>query len=261
VSGCILGISIGAIMLVQYVIFVWILKNRFGKANAQLSALLVRDYEEESLKISASVFDHSNINHADGVLSPSACKRLKEPGPLTLSHSKTRNHPFLHDTYHIRALRQTHGILCDVIRMMNSDYGIQALLIILFASVSFVMFTFVAMGAEHDPSLGGCDEDPSCVQVMTNFSISCACIIKVMTIAVSCHLASSEATRTSTIVQKLLSQRPMRDSFAELQLFSQQLRSVDPRFTAFGFFTLDLNLLCSMAGTATTYIVILLQLK
>jgi hypothetical protein len=262
VSGCILGISIGSIILVQYIIFVWILKNRFGKLNAQLSALLVRDYDEESLKIFASVVDHSNINHADAVFPPSEYVRLIKPGPLTLSVSKIRNQQFHHDRYHVRALRQTHGILCDVIRMMNSDYGIQVLLITLFVFVSFVMFTFVAMGAQHDPSLADCGEELSCAQVMTNFSVSCACIIKIMIIAVSCHVTNSEASRTSTVVHKLLSQWRMRDNaLAELQLFSQQLWNIDPKFTAFGFFTLNLNLLCSMAGTATTYIVILLQLK
>jgi hypothetical protein len=51
------------------------------------------------------------------------------------------------------------------------------------------------------------------------------------------------------------------DTLTELRLFSQQLLNIDPRFTAFDFFTLNLNLLCSVAGTATTYIVVLLQLK
>jgi hypothetical protein len=75
-------------------------------------------------------------------------------------------------------------------------------------------------------------------------------------------VASAEASRTSTVVHKLLSQAPASsDTNAELQLFSQQLWNIDTKFTAFGFFELNLNLLCSVAGTATTYIVVLLQLK
>jgi hypothetical protein len=63
-------------------------------------------------------------------------------------------------------------------------------------------------------------------------------------------------------VQKLLSPQHINaDAHAELQLFSKQLYNDDPRFTAFGFFELNLNLCCSIAGTAATCIVVLLQLK
>jgi hypothetical protein len=262
-SGCIIGGSIATLMIVQYVVFVWILKNRLGKLNAQLSAMLMYNFEEESLETFASILDHSTkVNPTDPVLFGSKYANLKGPDPLFLSLNKIRNQHFHHDRHHIRALRQIHGILCDVIQMMNSDYGIQILLIISYAFVSFVMFTFLAMDSKHVDSMADCDEEQSCGRVIMNFCISCTCIIKVMGIAVSCHMASSEAAYTSTVVQKLISQRPVRaDSLAELQLFSQQLWSIDSSFTAFGFFALNLNLLCSVAGTATTYIVVLLQLK
>jgi hypothetical protein len=250
-------------MIVQYAVCVWILKNRFRKLNAQLSEMVVPGYEEESLETFASISDHPNKVDPEAVVYLSnGSQKGKEPDPLFLSVSNIRTRLFLHNRYHIRALRQSHGILCDTIQMMNSDYGIQVLFIISYAFISFVMFTFVAMDAEHDPSLPGCDEEPPCVRVIMNFCISCTCIIKVLSIAVSCHAASCEASRTSTIVQKLLSQRPVTaDTLTELHLFSQQLSNSDPRFTAFGFFTLNLNFLCSVAGTATTYIVVLLQLK
>jgi hypothetical protein len=225
--------------------------------------MVVSGYEEESLEKFASILDQPNkMDPGAEVFLANGSMNLKGSDPLFLSLSKIRDHLFYHDRYHIRALRQTHGILCDAIQMMNSDYGIQILFIISYSFISFVMFTFVALDAKHDPSLSDCDEEPSCVRVITNFCISCTCIIKVLSIAVSCHAASCEASRTSTVVQRLLSQKPIRsDTLAELQLFSQQLWNVDTRFTAFGFFTMNLNLLCTVAGTATTYIVVLLQLK
>jgi hypothetical protein len=125
------------------------------------------------------------------------------------------------------------------------------------------MFSFVAMEAKNDPTLVDCGDGLfSCVRVLMDLFISCFCIIKVLTIAASCHAVSSEISATSKIVQKLLSPGHINaDTLAELQLFSQQLWNTDPRFTAFGFFELNLNLLCSVLGTATTYIVVLLQLK
>jgi hypothetical protein len=48
-------------------------------------------------------------------------------------------------------------------------------------------------------------------------------------------------------------------TLTELQLFSQQISNIDSKFTAFGFFTLNLKLLSSVAVAATTYIVILIQ--
>jgi hypothetical protein len=263
ISDFLFGGVIGTITLVQYAVCVWTLKNRFGKLNAQLSVMLIPDYEEESLKEFASILDHPNkIDAADVVYLYNGPQKPKVPDTLYLSLSKIRNHVLHHDRYHIRALRQTHGILCDTIQMINSDYGITILFVISYAFISFVMFTFVALDAKHDPSLADCDEEPTCVRVIMNFCISCTCIIKVLGVAVSSHVASLEASRTSGIVQKLSSQSPVRaDTLAELQLFSQQLWNVDTRFTASGFFTLNLNLLCTVAGTATTYIVVLLQLK
>jgi hypothetical protein len=263
ISGCIISGSIATLMLVEYLVFVWILKNRLGKLNAQLSAMLISNFEEESLETFASILDYSNkVNPTDTVLFASKSENLKGPDPLFISLSQNRTQLFHHDEHRIRALRQIHAVLCDVIKMINSDYGIPILLLISYSFVSFVMFTFLAMDSKHVDSVAVCDEEPSCGRVIMNFCISCICIIKVMGIAVSCHTASSEATYTSTVVQKLISQRPVRaGSLAELQLFSQQLWNIDSSFTAFGFFALNLNLLCSVAGTATTYIVVLLQLN
>ncbi|PNF23494.1 hypothetical protein B7P43_G06516 [Cryptotermes secundus] len=262
-SGCIIGGSIATLMLVQYLIFVWILKSRLAKLNTQLSAMLISNFEEESLETFVSVLEHSSkANSTDTVLFGSKSENLKMLDPLFFPVRKIRNQLFHHDRQHIRALRQIHGVLCDVIQMINSNYGIPILLIISYAFVSFVMFTFLAMDSRHVDSMADCDDETSCGGVIMNFCISCTCMIKVMGVVMSYHTTSSEAAYTSTVVQKLISQMPVRaDSLAELQLFSQQLWNTDFSFTAFGFFAINLNLLCSVAGTATTYIVVLLQLK
>jgi len=43
-------------------------------------------------------------------------------------------------------------------QMINTDYGIHIPLLISYAFVYFVTFTFVAMEAKHDPSLEDCED-------------------------------------------------------------------------------------------------------
>jgi len=167
---------------------------------------------------------------------------------------------FQYNNKHICALRLARSVLCDTVHTVNSDYGFQILCEIAYAFVTYVMFSFIAMDTKNDPRLADSIEGYSRVQVIRDFCISYVCLIKILTIAASCHAVSSEISSTSRIVQKFLSPRHINaDAHAELQ-FSQHLCNDNPRFTAFGFFELNLNLCCSIAGTVTTYTV-LLQLK
>jgi hypothetical protein len=262
-SGFIFGVAICTVTMVQYFVYILILKSRFSNINAQLSALIFYENEKQDMETSVFTLHRQNkVDTAEEVFYANGDQSTKKANSLVPTVSKMGNILFHHDRHYVLALRRTHAILCDVIQMINSDYGLQILLLISYDFISFVMFTFLALDAEHDLSVADCNEEESCVRVLMNFCVSCTCIIKVMSIAVTCHAASAEASRTSTVVQKLLSQAPVSsDMNAELQLFSQQLYIIDTKFTAFGFFELNLNLLCSIAGTATTYIVILLELK
>jgi hypothetical protein len=85
------------------------------------------------------------------------------------------------------------------------------------------------MDAEHGLSVADCIEEESCVRVLKNFCISCTCIMKAMSIAVTC-----QASRGSALVHKLLTKRSISaDAHAEFQLFSQQLWNIDTKFTDF----------------------------
>jgi hypothetical protein len=57
--------------------------------------------------------------------------------------------------------------------------------------LSFVMFTFLGTDAEHGLSVADCIEEESCVRVLKNFCISCTCIMKAMSIAVTCQASRS----------------------------------------------------------------------
>ncbi|PNF31396.1 hypothetical protein B7P43_G04082 [Cryptotermes secundus] len=262
--GWAVGRTISMFMIVHFLVFVWILKNRFCKLNAQLSSLVDRRFEEQHLVPLFSTLNSMNKADLAGEFNfISGPEIVGRKGPLLFSLSKVRSHVLQYNSDKIRALRLAHGVLCESVQRINSDYGFQILSEVSYAFISFVMFSYVAVEAKNDPTLGDCGNgSSSCVRVLKDLFISCLCIIKVLTIAASCHAVSSEISATLKIVQKLLSPRHISaDSLAELQLFSQQLWNTDPRFTALGFFELNLNLLCSVLGTATTYIVVLLQLK
>jgi len=257
------GIAIGSVMLMHFLVSVWILKNRFAKLNSQLATMVVPGLEEETLMSLLTILNPPNKGIFAGEINFINGNRLRNiKYPLFLSLNRSKFQEFQYKNNHIHALRLAHGVLCDTVRTVNSDYGFQILCEIAYAFVSFVMFSFMALDAENDHSLADSEERFSRVHVVRDFCLSCVCLVKILTIAASCHAVSSEISSTSRIVQKLLSPRHINaDSHAELELFSQQLCNDAPRFTAFGFFELDLNLCCSIAGTATTYIVVLLQLK
>jgi hypothetical protein len=263
-SGYTVGVIIIMFMLLHFLVFVWILKNRFVKVNAQLSALVAHEFEEEQLMSLLSALSPVNEMILIGefnVVNGSKALGRKDHVPFSLTNA--RSQVFQYNSNQIRVLRLTHGILCDMVQRVNSDYGFQILSELSYAFVSFVMFSFVAIDGESDPTWGDCEYGPlSCFRVLTYLLISCLCLAKVLSVASSCHAVTSEISATSRIVRKLLSARHISaEKLAELQLFSQQLWNADPRFTAFGFFELNLNLLCSVLGAATTYIVVLLQLK
>jgi hypothetical protein len=263
-SGWAIGRVYVTFMILHFLVFVWILKNRLLKLNFQLSGLVSPDFEEDQLVSLLSALSPMNKMVLTGECKfVNVSQLLDRIDPMSFHLSKVRSQVFQYDTNQIRALRLTHGILCDMVQRVNADYGFQIFSEVAYAFISFVMFSFAVIDAKSGPTVGDYElESFSCVPVLTYLLISCFCVVKVLAVAASCHAVSSEISATSRIVQKLLSPRHISaDTLAELQLFSQQLFSAVPRFTAFGFFELNLNLLCSVLGTATTYIVVLLQLK
>ena len=151
-------------------------------------------------------------------------------------------------------------MLYKLTRAINSDFGIQILLEMLHSFISLIMSMYVGMTGRSIPHSTNCAEDANCVRVVTHFCLAAFCITKFVAITAFCHMASDEMAQTPALVRRLLLPRPLgADSFNELQLFYKQIRNIDTEFTAFGFCTLNLKLLSSVAAAATTYIVILIQ--
>jgi hypothetical protein len=263
IAGWILVSYINNTVILQFLSCVRIIKNRFEKLNTQLSAMIVHEFEEEELGmfLSNSNLLSRSLGHSTDA---GYFGRATRVASGSLSANTARRNPrgkvFIYDSAQIHALRLTHSILYRVTRVINSDFGIQILLEMLHSFISLIMDMYIAMTGRSDPHLAACEEDASCVRVVTHFCLVAVSITKFVAINAFCHAASEEIARTPALVRRLLLPYPLgTDTLTELKLFSQQMSNIDTKFTAFGFFTLNLNLLINVAAAATTYIVILIQ--
>jgi hypothetical protein len=263
IAGWILVSYINNTVILQFLKCVRIIKDRFKKLNTQLSEMNFEEFEEEELRIFLS-----NSNSFSRPLSQSNEESSFERGSHVINRtmsgstvcSRIRGRAFKYDPVKIHNLRLTHSLLYELTRTINSDFGIQILLEMLHSFITLIMSMYVGMTGRSNPHITSCAQDVNCTRHVIHFCLAAVCITKFVAITAFCHVASDEMVRTPAAVQRLLLPLPIRaETFNELQLFYEQIRNIDTKFTAFGFFTLNLALLSSVAAAATTYIVILIQ--
>jgi hypothetical protein len=81
-------------------------------------------------------------------------------------------------------------------------------------------------------------------------------------LAFSCHTAESEIDVSKFMVQKLLLDNSLQPGDSEeLKVLALQLNSTTTEYSAYGFFVLNLQFLCSVIGVIISYIVIVVQIK
>ena len=166
----------------------------------------------------------------------------------------------MYDQAQIHTLPLTHSTVYKLTCDINSEFCIQILLEMLQSFIPLVTSIYVGMIGRSNPHITNCEEDGNCVRFVTHFCLAALCVTKLVVITAFCHMARDEISLTPALALRLMLRRPFgAESFNELQLFCKQIRNIDPEFTAFGFFTLNLRLLSSVTAAAVTYIVILIQ--
>jgi hypothetical protein len=268
------------VMIVQFVSFIHVLKQRFRCVNRQLSLLGGIEDRGSGLEIvklgfiqhrfgvttsqNTTVVPHaddiqSSKSHEQGSAATSIFISDTETGhlPSTSSSSKFRSQCRPHDVANIHTLRCIHTILYDIGGLVNSVYGLQLLLAMAYIFMSVVKYFHVIMISQQD-QLSSFRVN-GVVPLMCVVSIH---IANVLWVTASCNAACFEACRTTTLVNKFLLIQPLSSDVSDqLERFSQQLLHSKLQFTAFGFFNLDFTFLYGFVGGATTYIVILLQFQ
>jgi hypothetical protein len=93
----------------------------------------------------------------------------------------------------------------------------------------------------------------------------CTCTILLLIfvkLAILCQFAESERETSRILVQKLLLEDNLEVKYCkELRMLSAQLRDMKIKYTACGFFTLNLPILCSLTGLILSYVIIMSQNK
>jgi len=161
----------------------------------------------------------------------------------------------------IHNLREVYTRLYDISKLLNATYGFPLLLDIAYNFINTIVSVYYVLRDAMDLAK---DEfgTSGLIQMTSRFCWGTANLGKIVIMTALCHYASSEAQDLSVVVQKLLLSQLLRPGVkTELQLFGMQLANGKVQFTAFGFFYVDLTLLCAMIGSATTYIIVLVQFR
>jgi hypothetical protein len=151
----------------------------------------------------------------------------------------------------VHELRAIYSHLYDISHSISATYGISLLGIIgwlAMLSGSCIVFAlqYFARGK-------------IAVAIIMLFVVS-LCLLAAVTIP--CGITTDEANRSSVLVQKLLLRRDISETFiGDLDRFYTQLKSMDIRFTACGFFSLDAPLFFATVSAICTNLIVISQLK
>lgn len=263
---------IGMTTCSQFVYAALLLKHRFRVLNEDL--LMVFDIEDEDVLDDMQLLEPmSRTISKTGLEEQTSCQEsLHQTSAfeeLNCSDSKHSNSEQINElsdsedwkrSVKITVIREVHFILCEASELTNSIFQVQ----ILVGSIEiFLKITVCLYGSlTYVTGLFTCElYSPSKWNMLAVFLMWATInLSKLIAVTASCDAASEQANHAAVLVQKLLVVQSLHpETTAELQVFSQQLLHRKVRFTACGFFPIDFTLLYNMAGSVTTYLIILLQ--
>jgi hypothetical protein len=160
-------------------------------------------------------------------------------------------------------IRQIYRSVYDAVEHINSMYGLSVLLELIrnvvstITSMHPIIYIFVS---SRDKPLTLIPSGPW--EIIINVSWIMFFIIREISITVFCNKATLEAKAILSNVQLALLYQPQIFKVVEqLKQFSSQLMINDIKFTASGFFTVNLSTLSASLATITTYIIVLMQMS
>jgi hypothetical protein len=185
--------------------------------------------------------------------------------PLDLQHLNTSNSVSMEAMYYqskvterIVNCRKIYNKLYDICCFVNCMYGFTLLLssvthIVCF--VSDVNYTIHFMVMPYSRK----GEFVSRQAVMPFLASSLITALNMITITLPCQRTSEEYQKCIDTIQELLLRTDQKDVVRQLKLFCNQLENNRIKFTAYGFFVINLSLLTTLTGVTVTYIILLVQ--
>jgi hypothetical protein len=222
-----------ALLLFQFVTLIFIVKQRYSQLNK-----LPNNW------ISGAV----SLNKANVRCRP-LDKAVYQVNITRLFVSSVGNNQGTLKQTDIHCLRQIYRELYDITCLINETYGIP----VLAATCSILTIVVICL---YEALVCSEFSGVSDVIYATMYSFF---FFKVTLI---CHTATNEARSSSILVQKLLLEGNCgKESIEELKLFSLQLQVMTNKYTASGFFSLNLSFFASVVSVIVSYIVIMVQMK
>nr|QBB73005.1 gustatory receptor [Protaetia brevitarsis] len=225
---CYIPMLINGFVEAQFVCHILLLKQRFAVLNSELRRLITKQRPLPSFKI---------IKVGPPIV---------EEEPKTLVPSKL-----------IHNARQLHCQLCEIGVLLNRYYSKQILLDI---GDVFIGFTTLAYYC-----FDGCmklymkDDESNLYNTVTTGVWTLVKLSRLLVLTLSCSIVKNEAKSSGDIIYKI-ENKYQPELSPEVYAFGKQIIHWNFKFTAFDFFEVDMSLFYSAVSSATTYLMILLQL-
>jgi hypothetical protein len=250
------------IVIMQYVNVIWIVTERLQYLNGELA---------KSLDLPTDIVNKTRTVGSTVCIGTS--KRQKQMPPLQVNISEdsgilVADLPVFRATRSsasevgsLLKLRRLYNLMFHASRLINEMYGMHILLELTYNFINVVVSVYGIFGI----MMGSLKLNPTLSAL--HYVVVYVCwilvsLLNVFMISASCHKASAEVERCSQEIQNLLIVDPLRQDLRhQLKYFAQQVSNTGIVFTAFDVFTINLSIIFTFLSSATTYIIVLVQLK
>jgi hypothetical protein len=263
-------IFVSDIEMCHFIFSILLLKSRFEILNEEL--ISVFNTLEEELTLDENVirtqfrnFSNTNTGLLRRTTTQEPPKHITAVHQLDLDTFDThfRDLSFsksLDQAVQVLRLRAIYNVLCNAAELTLSIYQVQFLMSLLQIFVETTACLCAVL--KYFIKFLTCQlQNPSRWKNLNIILVWGAInLTKLVAVTVSCHGATQKANHTAVLLHRILLVRPLHPEVkAELQMFSQHLLHRKLQFSPCGLFPIDCTLLFSLAGAATTYLIILLQ--
>ncbi|XP_058800704.1 gustatory receptor for sugar taste 43a-like [Phymastichus coffea] len=155
----------------------------------------------------------------------------------------------------IDQLTTLHGTLCDSVVHVNEAYGAAILAGTISCLIHLIITPYFLYNEIYSPN-----SSSWYVLILQVFWILFH-VYRLLLFVQPCYMVSVKARTTGALVSRALAANCDPQAKKQLEIFSVQLLQRPVEFTACGLFYLDRGLMTSIAGSVTTYLVILVQFQ
>ncbi|GFG31885.1 hypothetical protein Cfor_10240 [Coptotermes formosanus] len=249
------------VVILQFINVVWMITERLKYLNKEVANSL--EFRTEVRSNAPLFVSASCISNTESALHTSPLEFGNKNAAILLCDFPvfTRRRSSFSEVDRLIRVRKLYDMIYRVSKLVNGMYGIHIVLDLIYNFINVVVSVYGIIGAttgsiKINPKL------PVFQYIVVYICWIVVCLAKVVAMSVSCHKASAQVEVCCQEVQKLLISDALRqDTRRQLKLLLQQVSNNRVVFTACEFFTINMSFLFTFVSSATTYIVVLVQVK